>query len=100
MDGDVGIEAAGGDVAADQLFDRSGRHRRGGEAIPDTGSSAVPTTPTYSIYGVSSVLTVPMVSVPEPSTIVLLGLGAGLLLGYAYRPRRRPIHPSDSVVAS
>jgi PEP-CTERM motif len=66
----------------------------------DTGFSAVPTTPTYSIYGVSSVLTVRMGSVPEPSTIVLLGLGTGLLLGYVYRPRRRPVHLTDSVVAS
>src|SRR4051794_25190351 len=34
MHGYGGIEAEGLDVAADQLFDRPGRHRRGGESVP------------------------------------------------------------------
>src|SRR5271165_4116382 len=34
MDGDVGVEAEGFDVAADQLLDRPGRHRLWPEAVP------------------------------------------------------------------
>ena len=58
----------------------------------DIGVSAPPTTPFYSIYGVSSVLIVPTAAVPEPSTFsgAATAIVTGLIIGLARKRNAQP----------
>ena len=44
-------------------------------------------TASMRLYGISEVLTVPA-SVPEPSTVMLVGLGGLAALGYSFKRKR------------